>query len=355
MALSDWMAAYQDRRLGEMHLPGSHDAGTTKDYIDKTAFGTDSNSATQTLTINQQLMAGTRFFDLRLAASDGKVVAHHTTKGQGAYSSLSVDRVLEGAALWCSVHKTEVVIFRISHTSLGTNAHEIAKASGKGSLHTGTGNLCHKTLGEIVSHGGGLICIFDEAKFATAINQSQGIHGYSKYRNGVVNDRGIATCGVYSGTHKLSQVVSNGLMGQFLHNQHHNPNRHDHLWQVYWQKTYVNPVSKTGIERGTTKGVSFKGGKVHGGTHAATDYMLTMMQGLGRQGTDYKVQEEESHREGFTRKKVIDKPEVLYSTLPVRNFTLPNILSYDFVNATTNQKIIDLNTQSLMSMEDVDF
>ena len=84
MAQADWMAAYQGRTLGELHLPGSHDAGTSKDYIDLTAAGTKSNAATQSLTITQQLMAGTRFFDLRLAEHGGKVVAHHTTAGQGA-------------------------------------------------------------------------------------------------------------------------------------------------------------------------------------------------------------------------------------------------------------------------------
>lgn len=353
MSEADWMAQYQDRRLGEMHLPGSHDAGTTKHYIDKTKFGTDSNSATQDLTISQQLMAGTRFFDLRLAAKDGKVVAHHTTAGQGAYSTIPVDRVLESAALWCSVHKSEVVIFRISHTSLGTNVHDIVKASGKGSLHTGTGNLCDKKLSEIVSEGGGLVCILDEAKFGTVIDQAKGIHSYSKYRGGTVNNRGISTCGCYSGTHKLSEVIGNGLRGQFLHNRDHNPQRHDHLWQVYWQKTYVNPVSTTGIESGTTKAFSLQNGKVSGGTHAATDHLIKLMQGLRTGSEDYKVQKEESHRSGL--KKVVDQPSVMFSTLPVRNFTLPNIISYDFVNEATNKKIIALNTKSFQSMEDVDF
>lgn len=64
MALSDWMADYQNRRLAELHLPGSHDAGTVKGFVDLTRLGTVANAVTQNLTITQQLAAGTRLFDL---------------------------------------------------------------------------------------------------------------------------------------------------------------------------------------------------------------------------------------------------------------------------------------------------
>lgn len=355
MALSDWMAAYRNRRLAELHLPGSHDAGITKNYIDKTLFGTDSNSATQNLTITQQLMAGTRFFDLRLALHDNKVVAQHTTGGQGAYSKLSVNRVLQSAALWCSVHKTEVVIFRISHSSITTNAHEIAKRSAAGVLHTGTGNLCTKTLGDILSEGGGLVLIFDEEKFSSVINQREGIHGYTKYKTNPANQRGISSCGCYSMTHKLHKVVTNGLRGQYEHNALHGDTLREHLWQVYWQKTYVNPASATGIEAGTHRSAVLRveQGKVHGGTHSATDYMIRLMKGHGAlRGEDFKVQKEASHREGFLRRKVVDQPEVMFSTLPIRNYMLPNIFSYDFVNEEINRKVIELNHKTVQRVDD---
>jgi hypothetical protein len=355
MAQSDWMGQYQDRRLGDMHLPGSHDAGTTKDYIDKTLFGTDSNAATQNLTIAEQLLVGTRFFDLRLATHKKQVVAHHTTAGQGAYSSTPVDDVLEGAAKFCKAHPTEVVIFRISHTSLSTDAHQIAKLSGRGALHKGTGNLCDKTLGEIVGNGGGLVCIFDEEKFGTVINQREGIHGYAKYSQKSANDTGISTCGCYSGTHKLDQVICNGLKGQYEHNEKH-ADRNKHLWQVYWQKTYVNPVSTTGIQRGTAKQdpyYSTKDRKVHGGTHASTAYLLHLMQGMGPMyGEDFEVQKEESKKEGWRRNKVVTQQRVMYSTLPVRNYALPNIISYDFVNEDVNKEIIAMNMKARQAVND---
>ena len=344
MALDDWMAQYQDRRLGDLHLPGSHDAGTSKDHIDLTMAGTVSNAATQTLTIPEQIMAGTRFFDLRLAVHNKQVVAHHTTAGQGAYSTTSVDDVLKDASTFCLNHSTEVVIFRISHTSSSTMATDIAKRSGGAALHRSTGNLCDKTIKEIARNGG-LVCIFDEKKFA--IDQKNGIHAYSKFKSVSGNDRGIATCGCYSGTHKLDQVVCNGLKGQYEHNTKHGNVANRHLWQVYWQKTYTNPKSGTGIERGARKGAVYRGTdhKVHGGTHAATDYMIKLMKGLGTVGNeDYTVKE----GSGVFNKK----PAVMYSTLPVRTYSLPNIFSYDFVNEATNRKIIAMNNKGLQQVED---
>ena len=345
MALSDWMADYQNRTLAELHLPGSHDAGTVKGFVDLTLMGTVSNAVTQNLTITQQLAAGTRFFDLRLASNwTGQVVPHHTTLRQGAYGNVSVDTTLLEAAQWCVAHGTEVAIFRISHTDLATNAHEIAKRSGRGSLHTGNGNLATKTLAEITREGGGMVCIFDEKSFAGVINQGDGIHSFSKYEKQQVNDRGLSICGVYEGTHTLDTVIGNGLRGQYQHNVDHFEGMRSHLWQLYWQKTYINPASRTGIESGATRAFSQSGGKAHGGTHAATDHMIKLMTTrAGAEGEDYTLQKEKWHPEGFFRKKVVDKQKVLMSTRPARNFMLPNIFSYDFVNVVQNQKIVDLN------------
>lgn len=220
--LKNWMAQYANVELGKIHMPGSHDAGTAKEHIDKTLIGTNSNSATQSFEILNQLRMGSRFFDLRLKKRNKRVVAHHTTAGQGAFSRQSFNDILSEAADWWQRHKTEVILFRISHTDPDTNAHEIIKASADGALHTGRGNLCLKTLGEITKYGGGLVCILDRAKFGPDISQSKGIHSFKKY-NGRGNQRGIATCGCYKGSHKLAKVISTGLRGSYEHNTDHNP------------------------------------------------------------------------------------------------------------------------------------
>jgi hypothetical protein len=349
------MGPFADRELGKMILPGSHDAGTAKGHIDLYGIGaTVSNSATQTLTIPEQLDVGTRFFDLRLKEHGGQVVAHHTTAGLGAYSQHSVDSVIRDVDDWCSKHKTEVVIIRISHTKLATNAHTIVRNSAaKNQLCTATGNLCSLKLKDILKAGGGLICIFDEEKFGNQIDQAHGIHGFKKFK-GNATLQGISTCGCYKGSHKLQEVIGNALKGQFEHNEKHSPDNHDHLWQIYWQKTYTNPFSKTGIEGGTTKGAVFSTGErvAHGGTQASTEYLIHLMEGHAGDYVDNLALAQGKATGNLPKDKVLGKKKVpgkffkqkvMLSTLGVRQYCLPNIISYDFVKESLNRYIAGLN------------
>jgi hypothetical protein len=369
MPLNDWMSAYGNRTLGEMILPGSHDAGTNAQESVLHGFAaTASNSITQNLTIAQQLAAGTRFFDLRLKAKDGAVVAHHTTAGIGAYGG-RLDDSIQAAAVFCRNNPSEIVILRISHTATSTDAdkivHDSSFVNGKSELCTARGNLATQRLSDLKAWGGGLICVFASehkmvkkyklfgekvakgtgSDFAHAgkVDQGRGIHPFAKYK-GQAHIEGLATCGCYKGTNSLSKVVGNALKGQYDHVANHAHG--DHLWQVYWQKTYVNPVHRTGIEAGTTKGTSLKvsGDKVKfkGGTQAATQHMLDLMKGHRYQGEEYVLQQKD---------KKAGKVEVLHSTLGVRQRRMPNIISYDFVNPATNQEIIALNVEGVQIHE----
>lgn len=365
MALNDWMQAYGGRTLGEMILPGSHDAGTNaQESILRGLPATASNSITQNLTIAQQLAIGTRFFDLRLKVNNGAVVAHHTTAGVGAYGG-RLDNTINDAARFCRNNPSEIVILRISHTSTDTDADKIVRDSafvdGKCELCTARGNLATQTLSSLKAFGGGLICVFASehktakkykffgekvakgtgSDFAHAgkVDQAIGIHPFSKYK-GQRDIKGLATCGCYKGTNSLSKVLGNALSGQYEHVANHNHG--DHLWQVYWQKTYVNPLHGTGIQGGTTKGLSIKVAgdklKFKGGTHAATQHMIDLMKGHRYQGEEYVLRQADK-KSGQTR--------VLHSTLGVRQRRMPNIISYDFVNPATNQEIIALNVDGV--------
>ena len=347
IALEDWMAEHGDKTLGNIHMPGAHDAGTAQGHINKTILGTESNSGTQKLTVLGQIKAGTRLFDIRLQkVKKGifrpvtQVVAYHKTMGQGATSSETFDDTLAGVANWWKDHTGEVLIFRISHTEADTNIGDLIKGSvPREYLHTGTGNLCTKTLGDI-TRDGGIICILDDGKLGNMVDQVNGLHRFKKYKNAGITD-GIAVCGQYKTTHKLREVISTGLCAHYEHNTKHNPVQSDHLWHLYWQKTYTNPFKLGGIKTGTGKdGLYSKGNKeVHGGTHAATEHMIKLMKGHARatvKGTEMKD-------DYVVGKKDVDGSDIMFSTLDARNLMLPNIISYDFVNAEINKQIIALN------------
>ncbi len=349
--LQDWMAAYADVTLGKLHMPGAHDAGTAQGHINKTILGTESNSGTQSLSVLGQIKAGTRLFDIRLQKitkgvihKSTQVVAYHKSFGQGATSKESIDDTLAAVADWWKDHRTEVLIFRISHTEANTKIDDLIKASVPSEyLHTGTGNLCTKALKDIVRDGG-IVCILDHGKLGSMVDQASGLHRFKKYDGAGIDD-GIAVCGQYKTTHKLREVVTTGLCAQYEHNHHHNPTQGDHLWHLYWQKTYVNPLKWGGIKSGTKKKATYTLGdeKLHGGTHAATDHMIKLMQGHAnatRKGTvmkdDYVVSKDE------------DGSKLMFSTLDARNLMLPNIISYDFVREDINQQIIALNDANAM-------
>lgn len=351
MPLSYWMDTYQSRRLNQLIMPGAHDAGTAKGHINKTLFGSDSNSATQDKTFWQMLECGVRFFDVRLKVSGNKVVAHHTTAGQGAKSKDSIDESMGRISDWCYGHRSELVIVRISHTGANTRADQIVRASvHEDVLNTTEGNLCAKTVGEI-TRDGNLVVILEESVFGASINPKLGLHGFKKHSPGSGNyDRGIMVCGSYKGTHTIGQVISTGLGGQAEHSLYHGagPNC-GHLWQLYWQKTYVNPVSSTGIERGTKKAMSIDDkGKVHGGTHATLDYMINLMLGTAKVDGAYHWDEKtkKKSRIPFVGKTTVERHAGVYLSEAAKSYTLPNIISYDFVDETVNQRIIDLNSKA---------
>jgi len=58
-----WMKEYQDRTLGTMVIPGSHDAGMSE--INNSTSATTDNAGTQIQGIGDQLNAGIRYFDIR--------------------------------------------------------------------------------------------------------------------------------------------------------------------------------------------------------------------------------------------------------------------------------------------------
>lgn len=109
---ADWMARLPDDvPLGELSIPGTHDAGTQ--YVQLGFF-----SKCQARSVGQQLEDGFRYLDIRLAVSgDGLSLNHgfcECRTGAAPWSGrLMLEDVLEDCYAFLSSHPTEAVIFAV--------------------------------------------------------------------------------------------------------------------------------------------------------------------------------------------------------------------------------------------------
>lgn len=98
--MSDFRSDLKDKRLNELVMPASHDAGS---YIE------DDPLATQTLTFFGQLAVGVRYFDVRPVKNGGKLKIHHDD-----YLGVDLDDVIRDVHNFMNDHK-ELVILKFSH------------------------------------------------------------------------------------------------------------------------------------------------------------------------------------------------------------------------------------------------
>jgi len=123
-AYSDWMqqsmGSLANRTLRHICMPGSHDAGMGPDFEPGTFGSHFANTQTQYLDIAGQLMAGSRYFDLRPVISNGQWVSGHYSRlgdsdlwvgGNGQ----SIASIIQQINDFTSKHQ-ELIILNLSHT-----------------------------------------------------------------------------------------------------------------------------------------------------------------------------------------------------------------------------------------------
>ena len=109
---ADWMAKLDDGTyLSEVVLPGTHDSATQ--YV-QLAFIT----RCQALSIGEQLEAGFRYLDIRLAVTDKNLKLMHgftncTTSGWPWAGTLMLDDVLDDCCAFLKAHPTETIVFAV--------------------------------------------------------------------------------------------------------------------------------------------------------------------------------------------------------------------------------------------------
>lgn len=126
-----WMQAnigtLGSRPLKHIAIPGSHDAGMYT-LNGGTAFSDSANTQTQTLTVGQQLNAGSRYFDIRPVISDGQFVTGHYSdvtqiKSWQGSNGESMANIINDINSFTNSNQ-ELVIINLSHaydTDLGNS------------------------------------------------------------------------------------------------------------------------------------------------------------------------------------------------------------------------------------------
>jgi hypothetical protein len=311
----NWMEALQGtRKLVELCLPGSHDAGV---YTDAERGVTPGDSARcQDKNIRKQASDGSRVFDIRcfLRPTGGTKVptmGHFFADkpGLGDWGG-TLKSALTDALNFVSIHTTEFLIFRIGHTKCVNEVGEVLEeirntADGKTGktnatlFHRGAKSLADV---EVTQLRGKLVVLCDNELLQTKnFKPGDGYYLYDKYP-GTSSTAQIRFCGKYTGDLKTALkpiksdkgnwsaegAVQNAKVGC----QEHKTHPSGHLLWVYWQET---------------------GGNVWENTTAA-------------QGVHNRL-ESFLHTIG----------------IPMNNLALPNVIGHDFVNKSTCGAIAKMN------------
>jgi hypothetical protein len=118
----DWMqqsmGSLANRTLKHICMPGSHDAGMGPPFKPGTFGAHFANTQTQYLDFYGQLMAGSRFFDLRPVLSGGQWISGHYSEVGSIWlggNGQSIASIIQQINDFTSKHQ-ELVIINLSHT-----------------------------------------------------------------------------------------------------------------------------------------------------------------------------------------------------------------------------------------------
>ncbi|KAF2473247.1 PLC-like phosphodiesterase [Lindgomyces ingoldianus] len=118
---TDWMqqglGSLGNRTLKQICMPGSHDAGMST-YKPGTIGANFANTQAQYLDLYQQLMTGSRYFDLRPVISNGQWVSGHYSEVEGVWlggNGQSLSDMVKQINDFTSQYK-ELIIINLSHT-----------------------------------------------------------------------------------------------------------------------------------------------------------------------------------------------------------------------------------------------
>ncbi len=286
-----WMGELKgDRRLDELVMPGSHDAGMSELHHCAPPIGAGGITQTQSENIGQQLASGSRYFDIRVDYDHGELVTYHRT-GRLGCNGEPLKTVLDQTVGFLNKYPSETAILKFSHIRDFGSDHNPTVIKQRINdllndytpfIYTNTNpnvNLPIVTLSEV---RGRMILVFD---YDQHIDPST---GRFRYHDGSYPRYNLTVFDQYSNTSSYNTMSADQI--------------------DKWQQ--------------------------HGGLGQGFFFLLswTLTAGL----TTPSVKD-------LSRVANGNLPNVLYDQIAVQHFKKPNIVYIDYVNSKTTQSIIVYN------------
>ena len=263
--LYNWMKGLKDdRKLVELCLPGSHDAGVYTD--EEKGVRPGDKARCQYKNIYEQARVGSRVFDIRCFLDGETPKMGHFVKDTpplgdwGGTLESALDDAVKFLVYYAGEGPSEFLIFRIGHTKCTAEVAEVLKTTDQGKLkytnfilRYDRGNLANLQVKDL---RGKLLLIFDEAFLGSGdFKIGDGYYPYiNKYPE--ISKNGLSFCGTYVGeyslikdTHWSAKGAHNIALAASNEHKGHNP-PDDHLFWVYWQETGGNVLENTGAALG---------------------------------------------------------------------------------------------------------
>lgn len=216
---ANWMGRLEGtRRLDELVMPGSHDAGMS--VLDHCSFGMFAKPATKTQahTIGTQLLMGSRYFDIRVDYDHDELVTCHRT-GMLGCNGERFKRVLEQTCDFLKAYPSETVFLKLSHIRKYGDAHDPAVTKQlieeclndySSSFYTDNSGHVNLALLPLDAVRGKIILILDQSEYIDPAR------GRFRYIDSGLPERNLGVYDVYTNTNNY-EAMKNDQLSKWAH------------------------------------------------------------------------------------------------------------------------------------------
>ena len=299
--VANWMQGLPDHRaLGNIMMPGSHDAGMSELHHCNPIVGADGSTKTQGGSVGDQLRWGSRYFDIRVDQDHGELVTYHRTSAFGC-NGQPLQAVLDETVQFLQTHPSEFALLKFSHIRDYRNHHpDTIKAAIDALLsqpnyqpycYTHAANAVGLATIPVGNLRGKMVVLYD---YPQGVSLSTGRFRYQDYTQPLPTAANIVVYDQYSNTDQYETMASDQLQ----------------KWQVHAGQTpvYLFLLSWT----------------------------LTATKGPLSGSVAALATEANGHL-----------PTVLHQQIVTQQLPLPNIVYTDFMNAATAAAIVQYNFTSI--------